>query len=724
MKPARFDGIVTRARLPETRRVHVRIHKSLAIGRLRRAIVAILVAMAVVAATAASVGAQWPTACVDLNDIVERHLGNNHNVGIYQRTFGDLAEDGCQRDHLDDVRAVFAWAFGATATSEFNADGVISDIGGWPTTCVELNDIVENHLGNDHNVAIYQRTFDEGEEPACQLDHASDVRQTFAWARLSDVAGPGSTSQPTVYSSTNTLGPSVEDLARTSLTLQDYLSELPWLGNYVYPWLADGISQDEVDLLTSLRLTAEVNVDLAIFIASTGWFSNGIDYSDDFRNEEFAPELIRRLYQTSPEFLNSMLTYSWLKDDITARELSTLSDINKLAVLDLDLAVRFSRAPWIKDEIEVFETYALDQLPLLYERFPNLARQLANYTLEAPVWASDIRLISTMYGMISGGSDEIGQIYTARFNRITSQPWFIDGLDVEERAFINALDMIYFNADNLFDRLLIRHYTQSATASLPLAGPIRLWAFQDEPFAAGENVLRRVAEGLVGYERIMQAALPANDFVILLGGPYSGAEFGGRLRLPKHTDGRPATDLIFKTVGESYFTFKIGPRYPKDRYGQLSPAWMKDGGLEFAKAYVNDWLAIRGLSDEHHRWSSVAQSECASKGLGNIHSVAIRPYPSQNSEARALERCASLYGSMLLFRLYITIGEEAVSSTLRDLYIPTVHDEARRNDEGILMPSDRDIFRTFLKHAAPHQHEQVRHWYRQLHGGPFIDAVN
>ena len=151
---------------------------------------------------------------------------------------------------------------------------------------------------------------------------------------------------------------------------------------------------------------------------------------------------------------------------------------------------------------------------------------------------------------------------------------------------------------------------------------------------------------------------------------------------------------------------------------------MKDGGLEFAKAYVNDWLAIRGLSDEHHRWSSVAQSECASKGLGNIHSVAIRPYPSQNSEARALETCASLYGSMLLFRLYITIGEEAVSSTLRDLYIPTVHDEARRNDEGILMPSDRDIFRTFLKHAAPHQHEQVRHWYRQLHGGPFIDAVN
>ena len=56
--------------------------------------------------------AQWPTTCVDLNDIVEAHLGNDGNVGIYQREFGDQAEQECQNDHRDDVRGVFAWAFG------------------------------------------------------------------------------------------------------------------------------------------------------------------------------------------------------------------------------------------------------------------------------------------------------------------------------------------------------------------------------------------------------------------------------------------------------------------------------------------------------------------------------------------------------------------------------------------------------------------------------------
>ena len=704
--------------------MHVRIHKSLAIGRLRRAIVAILVAMAVVAATAASVGAQWPTACVDLNDIVERHLGNNHNVGIYQRTFGDLAEDGCQRDHLDDVRAVFAWAFGATATSEFNADGVISDIGGWPTTCVELNDIVENHLGNDHNVAIYQRTFDEGEEPACQLDHASDVRQTFAWARLSDVAGPGSTSQPTVYSSTNTLGPSVEDLARTSLTLQDYLSELPWLGNYVYPWLADGISQDEVDLLTSLRLTAEVNVDLAIFIASTGWFSNGIDYSDDFRNEEFAPSLLREISDTSPEYLQIALTYSWVADDITARELSALKDINELAKLDLDLALRIARAPWVKDGIQPFEIYTLDSLPVLYDRSPNLTRQLAEYATTDLVWASDIRIIDILSTMFTTSGDEDRRKEASRFHRIAIQPWFADGLDAEERAFISALDLAPRDDDKLFDRLLRTRHSESATFSLPLGGPVRLWAFQAEPFSEGDYVLGRVAAALLGFERIMQAPLPANDIVILLSGFHSGLNFDGRMRLPQHPHIPITTDLILDVIGKSYFTFKMGPRYPRDLYGQRALPWMEEGGLEFAKAYVNDWLGIRNIFAQHYDWSTTAQNECYSQGLWSIYAASVRPFSKQHNSAQTPRTCASLYGSMLLFRLYVTIGDHAVSSALRDLYVPTVHDEVRRNVEGVLTPSDLDIFRAFLRHTPPHQHEQVRHWYRQLHGGPFIDAVN
>ena len=69
------------------------------------------------AAVSVSVAAaQWPTTCVELNDIVEAHLGNDNNVGIYQRLFGDQAEQACQNDHRDDVRSVFAWAIGGDSS--------------------------------------------------------------------------------------------------------------------------------------------------------------------------------------------------------------------------------------------------------------------------------------------------------------------------------------------------------------------------------------------------------------------------------------------------------------------------------------------------------------------------------------------------------------------------------------------------------------------------------
>ena len=125
---------------------------------IRVLIVALAAALALAFASPAL--AQWPTACVDLNDIVEAHLGNQGNVGIYQRTFDAGAEAACQSDHRNDVRAVFAWAFDAASA------GAIAPTP-WPSTCVALNDIVEAHLGNTGNVQIYQRTFGSG--PAAEI---------------------------------------------------------------------------------------------------------------------------------------------------------------------------------------------------------------------------------------------------------------------------------------------------------------------------------------------------------------------------------------------------------------------------------------------------------------------------------------------------------------------------------------------------------------------------
>ena len=151
---------------------------------------AALAAALALALTATPARAQWPTSCVELNDIVEAHLGNQANVGIYQRVFGAEAEQACQNDHRADVQAVFAWAIGGQVAATAPAPLA------WPTTCVALNDIVEADLGNLTNVGIYQRVFGAQAEAGCRNDHRADVQAVFAWAIPTPVPTPAPTPAP------------------------------------------------------------------------------------------------------------------------------------------------------------------------------------------------------------------------------------------------------------------------------------------------------------------------------------------------------------------------------------------------------------------------------------------------------------------------------------------------------------------------------------------------
>ena len=155
---------------------------------IRRAASLLMAATALVTFGVLIAQAQWPTTCVELNDLAEAAVGNHQNVGIYQRAYGDQAEAQCQSDHRDDVRRTFAWALGGTGEAV---------AGTWPTTCVALNDLAEAARGNPGNVGIYQQAYpDDAEaERACRSDHRADVIATFAWAIPAPVPEP--TPEPT-----------------------------------------------------------------------------------------------------------------------------------------------------------------------------------------------------------------------------------------------------------------------------------------------------------------------------------------------------------------------------------------------------------------------------------------------------------------------------------------------------------------------------------------------
>ncbi len=158
-------------------------------GRTRRAVSLLIATLAFVTLGVSITQAQWPTTCVELNDLAEAAAGNHQNVGIYQRAYGDQAEAQCQHDHRDDVRRTFAWALGGTGEAV---------AGTWPTSCVALNDLAEAARGNPGNVGIYQRAYPDAAEAerACRSDHRAEVLATFAWAIPAPVPDPTPEPEP------------------------------------------------------------------------------------------------------------------------------------------------------------------------------------------------------------------------------------------------------------------------------------------------------------------------------------------------------------------------------------------------------------------------------------------------------------------------------------------------------------------------------------------------
>lgn len=175
----------------ELRQIGKRRARRAALTLLTATLIISVAAGAVPQAAADDLPGGWPATCVALNDLAEASLGRPENVGIYQRAHGDQAEQACQADHRANVRAAFAWA---SSTSAHHIP-VEPSPGGWPVTCVALNDLVEPSLGRPENVGIYQRAYGDQAEVACQTDHRSDVQAAFHWALPASAPEP----EPTPY---------------------------------------------------------------------------------------------------------------------------------------------------------------------------------------------------------------------------------------------------------------------------------------------------------------------------------------------------------------------------------------------------------------------------------------------------------------------------------------------------------------------------------------------
>jgi cytochrome c len=168
---------------------------------MKRLVLAIVGVVSLLGITAAAALADWPTTCVELNDLIEAGRGNHHNVGIYQRVHGDQAEAVCRSEHADSAfrfgarpyqlparsdPAAYTQAFVERAINRYNTQGLQATLdyynspqsvdGPWYVFIFDENDVIVAHAPRPAFVGLHAR---EGFPTALQVVAAA--RPEGAW---------------------------------------------------------------------------------------------------------------------------------------------------------------------------------------------------------------------------------------------------------------------------------------------------------------------------------------------------------------------------------------------------------------------------------------------------------------------------------------------------------------------------------------------------------------
>ncbi len=455
-----------------------------------------------------------------------------------------------------------------------------------------------------------------------------------------------------------------------------------------YPWVTDDISKDEGAALASLHSIGAADLALAKLVANYPWVG------DDMTSYEVSALGSLGIIATDPTVLKLAVGYPWVVDGIKFVEQRALLYLSSIAQSQPELARLVAGLTWVANDMN-FEKQ--DILALLDIHDPDKVRYMLGMarqpeeSMDGPErW--NLKLLHSLLRLLSLPPDT--------FEKLIVQPWFADGLDEEEAAFVTVLGTSHHYSPPVYRDLIQTRHTQSMTISLPLAGEVNLWAFSNIPFPPDENVVATIGDVVRTTESFLGVPFPTNTVVLLII-PETEQEFGpggyigSFMWLTRNGSNPMSTRTVYHETSHYYFAF--------------GPSWLSEGGANFLEAYTSNRVGILSF-DDRSKGLEEAVEDCAEIGAANIDQLneLLRTGPF-----RYYYGCSYSLGEYFLTSVFEMLGEEAMSSALREFYV--------LSDEGRLWMSGETIYRTFLKYTPEGLEEEFRELFRRLHGGPYAD---
>ena len=456
-------------------------------------------------------------------------------------------------------------------------------------------------------------------------------------------------------------------------------------------WSEFGISPE---LVWHLHRIASADVELTKRILDLAWVADGLTVSES--------QVLSELTGPTPideKLIGRLLGMHWFTDGITGIELEGVDSLTGIWRSDEQLGDTMFELPWVRDGITNDERVGLQGLNVVAYGDVPLAWQILE---------SADRLLSIPGDLAWYSLASLGQLgeYSEDLRWIVEQAWFADGLDLEEAAFTTTFVPLAYDNPDLFASLLQSHHTLSRTATLPISGEVRLWAFSNAPFPEEDGFLSVVEDAARTAEELVGVPFPTTDIIFLVvvpGDEIHATEVG--LHLDTHIrisrsgtwgfDDNP--DILRHEVAHYYFTLEFGP------------FWLREGAADFAVAYAGDRRGTQSLGERREALMR-SNASCVSAGVENISHLN-RLYPNIHDTPS----CAYPMGEYFLSQVFDLFGEDAFSSALRELHSLSLS----RDTGSSLFATEEEVYSIFVKNAPPGLEQEFQGLYERLHGGQY-----
>ena len=467
-------------------------------------------------------------------------------------------------------------------------------------------------------------------------------------------------------------------------------------------WIVDGMTGNESQAITVLADIAARDTVVALRLPSVLWISDGVTEDEIDAMLEF-----RRIVNAGTELAARVLDYPWFARDISYDDQRVLYGLAQIGASDTELANRISEMSRVADaEVTTSHLWEpLDDLNIIAKQDRALARQVGDL-LSGEFGVRDRHLLSALRALIQESPEA--------FEQLSNRPWFADGLDDEEAAFLVTTRDILENSPGDFYEMIQSRYTQSKTIDLPLTGNVNIWAIQKTPFPQGENIVADIEDALRSLEKLTLTPLPTTDLIVLivvvgpdsnyeqpysnLATPWPGeAHAVSHVRMSRYQSGPYRRHTLFHEVAHYYFEF--------------FPTWFLEGGAEFAADYIWNRNVAGSFTELESSVDRNVGPGC-SNGAKNLYQLGT---PGMAYLAVGYKSCFYTMGKHFLASLFLSLGEDVTSAALRDVFSQIRSVESRP-------VTAKDIYLAFQRNIRPGQEDEFGDLFRRLYGGPLADA--